>query len=88
MTISKPAAPEQKPELIAPPTLVLRRKKLEDTPAGCRALAAADLCRADELTGDHARWRYRHSAESWLARAELLDRLEAKFQERQRRADA
>ena len=71
---------------ILSPTLTLRRKRPEDTSAGCRALAAADLLRAEAILVDHGRWRYQHSAHAWLARAELLDRLEAKFQARMRQA--
>ncbi|MGZ8311980.1 MAG: hypothetical protein ACXWUP_04230 [Allosphingosinicella sp.] len=67
-----------------PPSLTLRRKRLEDTAAGCRSFAAADMQRAEALTGEHIRWRYQHSAGAWLARAELLERLEAKFQARVR----
>ena len=63
-------------------TLTLRPKQPQDTPAGCRALAAADFSRAESLTGEHVRWRYQHSAQVWLARAALLERLEAKFQAR------
>ena len=87
MTETKPILPDGAPEALLPPTLTLRRKRPEDTPAGCRAFAEADLRRAEELTGEHVRWRYRHSADAWLARADMLDRLEAKFQERVRRAD-
>jgi hypothetical protein len=65
-------------------TLTTRRKRPEDTATGCRALAADDLRRAEALTGDHVCWRYRRSAEAWLTRAALLDRLEARFQERMR----
>ena len=72
--------------LIHFPTLTARRKRPEDSPGGCREMAAADLRRADALVGDHVRWRYLHSAEAWTARAELLDRLEAKFQARVRGA--
>ena len=67
-------------------TLTLRRRQPQDTSAGCRARAAADISRAADLTGDHVRWRYQHSAQAWLARADLLDRLEAKFQARLRDA--
>jgi len=73
---------------IHPPSLTIRRKRPEDTPAGCRELAAADLRRADDLAVEHVRWRYRHSADAWLARADFLDQLEAKFQERVSRAVA
>ena len=78
-TLSNPtsAAP-----LVAEPTLTLRRRQPQDTSAGCRQRAAADLSRAAELAGDHVQWRYRHSAQAWLMRADLLDRLEAKFQAR------
>ena len=65
-------------------TLTLRRKQPQDTPGGCRALAAADLSRAEALVGEHVRWRYEHSAQAWLARADLLERLETKFQARLR----
>ena len=76
--LSRPAAAASLP----PPSLTIRRKRPEDTPGGCRELAAADLRRADDLAVEHVRWRYRHSADAWLARADFLDQLEAKFQER------
>ena len=80
----KTPCPADAPGVVPPPTLTLRRKRPEDTPAGCRSFAAADLRRAAETNVDHGRWRYQHSADAWLARAELLDRLEAKFQARVR----
>lgn len=61
-----------------------RRKRPEDTPQGCRALAAADLDRAGAADAGHATDRFRHSAATWTARAEMLDRLEAKFRARSR----
>lgn len=73
------------PAPVLPPTLTMRRKRPEDTADGCRRLAAADLRRAEDLAVEHVRWRYRHSADAWFARADHLDRLEAKFQERVRR---
>ena len=76
--LSRPAAAASMP----PPSLTVRRKRPEDTPEGCRELAAADLRRAEALAVDHIRWRYRHSADAWLARADFLDRLEANFQQR------
>lgn len=78
------ADPDGTAPLVSEPTLTLRRKHAHDTPDGCRAMAAADLTRAEGLTGEHVRWRYEHSAQAWLARAEMLDRLEAKFQARLR----
>lgn len=62
-----------------------RRKRPEDTAVGCRALAAADLLRAANLTGAHIRWRFEHSAAAWTARADLLGRIEAGFEARARR---
>ena len=76
--LSRPTAAASMP----PPSLTVRRKRPEDTPEGCRELAAADLRRAEALAVDHIRWRYRHSADAWLARADFLDRLEANFQQR------
>jgi hypothetical protein len=59
-------------------------KRPEDTPAGCRARASADLCRAGELAGALPKARFEHSAAAWTARAELLERLEAKHSARMR----
>ena len=59
-----------------------RRKRPEDTPEGCRSFAADDRDRAATFTVDQARSRYERSAAAWTARADLLDRLEAKFQAR------
>ncbi|MEA3031907.1 MAG: hypothetical protein QOJ53_2239 [Sphingomonadales bacterium] len=57
-------------------------KRLEDTAAGCRANAAADLGRAQAPGGDFMRARLEHSAAVWAERADLLERLEKKFQAR------
>jgi hypothetical protein len=70
---------------IVPSSLTVRPKRPEDTPDGCRTLAAADLRRAADVAVAHVRWRYRHSADAWLARADLLDQIEATFQERRSR---
>lgn len=59
-------------------TLGLRRKRREDTEAGCRAHALADLDRAAH-TGIQMRWLFEHSAAAWEARAELLGEREARF---------
>ena len=53
-----------------------RRRKPEDTATGCRAFAAADLGRAAAQSVDHGRSRFEHSAAAWMARADLLDRLD------------
>ena len=62
-------------------TLTVSRKRPEDTPAGCRLLAAADMRRATVADG-HSSWRYEHSAAAWTARADMLSQHEAEFQAR------
>jgi len=59
-------------------------KRAEDTSAGCRANAAADLGRAEALGADPTRWRMERSAAAWTARAVQLERDEARFQARSR----
>lgn len=56
------------------------RRRAEDTAAGCRANALADLRRADEPAEAHSRWRYEHSAAAWNMRAEKLERFDEAFQ--------
>lgn len=68
-----PAASEA---LAAPRPTLRSSKRAEDTAAGCRANAAADLVRAVEPGGDYRRVRLERSAEIWSARADLLDRLD------------
>ena len=64
----------------APPRPAVRSgKRSEDTAAGCRANAAADLGRAHAPGGDFMRLRLEHSAAVWTERADLLERLEKKF---------
>ncbi len=53
-------------------------KREEDTAAGCRAKAAADLVRAEALGADRMRWRMEQSAAAWTARAEILEMIERK----------
>ena len=74
-----PAASEA---LVAPRPILRSGKRAEDTAAGCRAKAAADLVRAVVPGGDYRRVRLERSAEVWSARADLLDRLEEKFRSR------
>ena len=64
------------------PTPPRTGKRAEDTAAGCRAKAAADLARAAAPGSEHFRWRLEHSAAAWTARADLLDRLAMKFEAR------
>lgn len=65
--------------------IVRSGKRAEDTAAGCRANASADLLRAHAPGGDFMRLRLEHSAAVWSERADLLARLEKKSL---RRADA
>jgi hypothetical protein len=57
-------------------------KRTEDTGAGCRANAAADLARAAAPGGDYMRVRLERSAAVWTERATLLERLEKNFKRR------
>ena len=66
----------------APPPRLRGGRRDEDTAAGCRAKAAADLSRAEALGADPTRWRMEHSAAAWAARAALLEREERAFEAR------
>jgi len=53
-------------------------RKREDTAEGCRELALDDRARAADVVGsEHMRRTLERSAEVWVARAKLLERLEA-----------
>ncbi|HEX4739338.1 MAG TPA: hypothetical protein VH331_17450 [Allosphingosinicella sp.] len=54
-----------------------RNRQKQDTEQGCRALAADDLARAADMTCPLPRARMEHSAATWIARADLLRRVEA-----------
>lgn len=84
-----PGAPESKAGLAAMPPLepaprapARHNKRAEDTGAGCRANAAADLARAGAPGGDYMRVRLERSAAVWTERAALLERLEKNFKRR------
>ena len=51
-------------------------RQAQDTIAGCRESARADLATAAGLEGSNAALKYEHSAASWTARADLLQRLD------------
>lgn len=72
----------------APRQAVRSGKRTEDTGAGCRANAAADLARAGAPGGDFMRMRLEQSAAVWSERAELLERLERNFARRKAGAAA
>ncbi len=59
------------------------QKAVQDTAAGCRALAAADLARASLMDTTNGRRRLESSALSWTSRAELIQRLDDSYDARQ-----
>ena len=63
-----------------PPTLP--QKRPQNTAAGCRDRAAADLLEASTLVAANERRRFERSAESWSQRADLLGRVETSFKKR------
>ena len=61
---------------------VKRVKRPEDTVAGCEALAASDLSRADDTDTSNGRLRFQRSAAAWQARADMLQRMATSFAKR------
>jgi hypothetical protein len=59
------------------------QKAVQDTVAGCRELAAADLARASLMDTTNGRQRLETSASSWTSRAEVIQRLDDSFDARQ-----
>ena len=92
------AEPGISPVLLAPrkaspyrkamPTRFHTGKRAEDTMAGCRIRAAADLDKAAAPEGRYMRGRLEHSAAMWSDRAELLGRIEAGSEKRKRAKSA
>ena len=58
------------------------KRKTEDTAKGCRSLAQDDRARAAATMNPHMRATFEGSADVWIARAKLLDRLETSFNQR------
>ena len=58
------------------------KRKREDSPEGCREMAEADRGKAAASDNAHMRACLERSAETWSARARLLDRLQANFEAR------
>lgn len=58
------------------PRLNHSTKASQDTAAGCRARAAADLAAAATMDTANGRLKFEHSASTWSTRGELLARLE------------
>jgi hypothetical protein len=57
-------------------TLASALKRKEDTATGCRDLAAESLAQVLSTATLNARRRFEHSAVTWTARADLLERME------------
>lgn len=85
--MTKPAIPLRE---IGPglPMLTRTRRQTQDTVAGCRERAAANLTEAATLDVANGRWKLEHSAAAWTSRADLLERLEAKHDARVAGRDA
>ena len=64
------------------------QKAVQDTAAGCRDFAAADLARASLMDTANGRRRLENSAMSWTSRALLIQRLDDSFLARQAAAKA
>src|SRR5207253_3797176 len=58
------------------------RQKPEDSAHGCRANAMSDRERAAAASNERMRASLERSAEVWITRAKLLDRLETSFHAR------
>ena len=65
-----------------------RGKQAQDTVAGCRERAAADLARAAAMDTAQRRATLDRSAAAWTARGDLLQRLETSFLARFERSAA
>jgi len=53
-----------------------RERQPHDTPAGCRDQARESAARAETSTNLNVRAKYAHSAQTWSARADMLQRLD------------
>jgi len=82
LAVRQPAAASAYRKVL--PTPYHSGKRAEDTMAGCRIRAAADLAKADAPDGRYMRGRLEHSAKVWSERADVLGRIEASAAERKR----
>jgi hypothetical protein len=64
------------------------QKAVQDTAAGCRDFAAADLARAALMDTENGRRRFETSARSWGSRAEMIQGLDDSFAARHAAARA
>ena len=71
------------PRRSAPGTgLPAHRRSPRDTVAGCRDAATLDLAKAAIMDTANGRLRLEHSAASWTARGDLLQRLDEGWRSR------
>ena len=63
--------------------LMRHTRQPQDTAAGCRLRAEADLKQAERMDTARGRERFEHSAACWTARGDLLARLDASRAARQ-----
>ena len=68
--------------------LIQRGRQAHDTAAGCHSMAAADLDRAGQMDTAMGRAKLEHSAATWTARGDMLQRITASQDERMRAAAA
>lgn len=59
-----------------------RNKQPHDTAVGCRAFAQADLARATVTQTERGRAKFEHSAATWQARGDMLQRLDESHEAR------
>jgi hypothetical protein len=64
--------------------LIQRGRQAHDTAAGCHSMAAADLDRAGRMDTAQGRAKLEHSAATWSARGDMLQRLTASHEARLR----
>ena len=64
--------------------LIQRGRQAHDTAEGCHSFAAADLARAGKMDTAQGRAKLEHSAATWAARGDMLQRLTASHEARLR----
>jgi hypothetical protein len=64
--------------------LIQRGRQAHDTAAGCHSMAAADLDRAGTMDTAMGRAKLEHSAATWTARGDMLQRITTSHEARLR----
>ena len=67
---------------IPTPSISVNRGVTKDTGAACRARASADLLKGAGAATANQKLSLQRSAESWLVRAAMLERIEKSFEKR------